>query len=358
MANFNDSSWSALPPLWSSLLQSPTEILTAVLQWLDDQDILNLRLSCRRLHVVVHSSAQHLYAAYSGHLRSEHGGLRHAEEQVDNLMSYLSLRRRHADIAALARVLSDHLIAKLTIQASSDKAADANMRLSKAATVRRVLFPYLFNLDVFLENLQRVITEAEEAFADWDNETYVSAHDVFLLDQQHLISGMCAKAGPILGISAVHSLMMGVCKAKSLGPRARSSTYPFASIKRLMLERGLSRLTLILAEEDHQKRLATFNRTCELLVKRDRPELHILPTIHHLDVRRDFRPAQPSRRPSKIVEKFYDRQDIWQKAAFAVLQRDFGSEFSEHSDSTDDWLMSAITTSGDPVLALGDWRVP
>lgn len=362
MAQRSDHTYHHSRQLLPQLLAGPNEIKAAVLRWLDVEDILNLRISCRRLHMLIHDLAQNLYADHFGRLKKMHGALGLPEKHVPeaDLTSYIELLHRHSYIWELAGVLSNHLTSKVKIQGSDNKVADVNLRLKKASLLQKALFAHLFILDRFLDRFRNILAKADEAFADWDSETYLSAHEILLLDQQHLIVPLCGSPATILGVGAAHSILMGVCRAKTLGPRVRSPTYPFASIKRLMIGRGLAPFAEILNERDHAARLVILGRACEQLIRPCQVKQHTytIQSVQHLDIARYSIPGAQTHRPCKVIEKFLERQDIWQKAAFAVLQRGFSLEPSQLYDNTDDWIMETVAEAGDPSLSLGDWIAP
>lgn len=343
------------------LLRQPTEIIIAVFQWLEVPDILNLRASCRQLHTVVHGLEKSLCATYRGWLKQKHAGvqlLASTKEPQNDLISYIGLQHRHSNIWQLSGVLSKHVISKLNFETASEKPTLTDLRLKKEGRLQHVLFPYLFMLNIFLENLGQVIVEADEAFAEWDDDDYVSAIDVFFLDQQLLIEGLCDSAASILGIDAALSILTGVCKANSMSLKTRSKTYPFASVKRILLARGLLPFATLLAADQDARRTA-LDQASESVLWRHRPELHgkALPTIHHLCISRWWIPEPTRRRPWTITNQFFNRQDVWHKAAFSVLRRVHGHKIDEQDNGTDEWIIRAIGEPNDIAYTLADWRV-
>lgn len=354
--------------LLSLLLQQPTEIITAVLRWLEVKDLLNLRVSCRQLHMLLHALEQSFCAAYCGQLKQEYAGLRllaSIHEDKTDLMSYIELQHRHSGIWALSGVLSKHVLSKLNFQVTAEKATLTDLRVRKSGRLQKALFPYLFMLNNFLESLRQVIVEADEAFAEWDDDIYMSANDVFLLDQQHLVKVLCDSTASILGISAAHSILVGVCTARSVGIKIRPSSYPFATVKRIMLTRGLLPFAALLADDqDDAARRIALNRASESVLPESvgqlyQPGLHgnALKTIHHLDISRSYVPEPRRHRPYRVTNKFLDRQNVWDKAAFAVLRRVYDPEIDQQSEDADEWVLRAIAEPSDVAYSLADWRV-
>jgi hypothetical protein len=349
-------------PFLELLLKQPTEITTAIFFWLDIRDLLNVRISCKRLHRLVHDLSQSLYAHMSSCLRQKYGKSLHLlppREEVD-LASFIELQSSCLSILKLAEVLADHVASQLIISAASDKTIEFTLRSEKAGILQRQLFPYLFTLNRFLDGLGRLLAEADQALADWDDDIYVAAEDMFLLDQQDLVKSVCPDAESISGVSAAMTILLVVCKAKGLGPRTRAPVYPFPSIKRLMLLKGLRPFAELLEESDRDARRARFGRAGQAVLRVYQAEAchSNAPGIQPLDMVKCLLPTRSPRRPTGVIEQFLKGQNIWHKAACTILLRDFAIEVYQGHNSADAWIMKAIAQCSDPDLKLGDWHVP
>lgn len=342
------------------LLRQPTEIIVAVFEWLDVPDILSLRASCRQLHTVVHGLEQSLCAAYRGWLKQQYAGvqwLASTDEPQNDLMSYIGLQNRHSSIWQLSGVVSKHVVSHLEFEVASEKPTLTDLRARKEGRLRHALFPYLFMLNIFLENLGQVVFEADEAFAEWDDDEYLSASDVFLMDQQILIEGLCDSAASIIGVDAALSILEAVCPVSVM---TRSKSFPFASVQRIMLARGLLPFATLLASTDTDGQWTALARASESVLQRHQPALHgqALPTIHHLCISRCYVPEPTRHRSWRVTNQFLNRQDIWYKAAASVFRRVYGSDIDEEDNGPNQWILRAIAEPNDIAYTFGSWRVP
>lgn len=344
-----------------TLLQLPAEIVTAVLSWLDEGDLLNLRLSSKCLHCLVHDLASALYGSYIRQLKRSHGPLLQPGVAVQDisLISYLDLRARSSMIWTLAGVLSAHVASNLQLGDAVVKANEDAIRARKGDLLQQQLFPYLFCLDGFLGDLCQGLAQAGEALSSWDDELYVAATDLLFLDQQQMVSSVCSDVTSIIGVSAALKILLGVCKAKQLGPKARSPTYPFASVKRIMLARGLKPFAKLL-QETTAPQCFKFKRAGEAVLRTHQPVQRASNLLHlrRLDVGVHYFSVAAYQRPVEVTEKFLEGQNIWQNAACTVLQRDFAVDPAQHDKSIQAWILHIVTEPGDSTLQVGDWQSP
>ena len=204
----------------------------------------------------------------------------------------------------------------------------------------------------------------EEAFADWDDDMLLSLHDVYDLDQQRIIEDFSpCNEETIKNVTAASTVLLAVAKSRKLSLSSKSLKYPFASLKRILISTGLLSVPKILSPSDsdteRRKRLIQVNEAVWGLKGRRPVEYHglRLRSIRHLETERLRYLGKPAtNRSYRTKNWFVDRQDVWTKAAFSVLQR-LGSTTTFPPD-TDVWIRHGIAEAYDPVYDLGDWKSP
>ena len=352
----------------SHLLDQPAEVVGEVLQWLGLRDLLNLRITNRRLHQLVHHHERSICGRFARRLQRQNKALQlpiKIHGLTNDLLFYIELQRRYSAIQELSALLSNHIIWRITIRhPAPEKADDQAWRERKISRLHQRLFPALFLFNNFLECLYSVYLEGEEAFADWDDDMLLGLHDVYDIDQQRIIEDFSpCNEDTIKNVTAASSILLGVAKSRKLSLASKSPKYPFASLKRILLSAGLMPIPRILnptnKDAEGRTRLIEASETI-WQARRRKPVEYMGPrlrSIHHLETERvqyfgDLR----TNRCQKGRNWFVDRQDVWTKAAFAVFQR-LGSTGSFPPD-TDAWIRHSIAEAYDPVYDLGDWKSP
>ncbi|RMZ82873.1 hypothetical protein DV737_g1856, partial [Chaetothyriales sp. CBS 132003] len=351
------------------LLEQPHELIGEVVRWLELKDLLNLRITSRSLHQLVHSHEQAICARYYGRLRHQHAALQlpvSLRGFPNDLVSYIELQHSYEPIHQLSLAFSHHIATKLRLESPlPTKEVECRWRERKTLLLHRQLFPWLFALNSFLESLRNVFIRGDEDFATLSDSTYLSLQDVYDLDQQHIIQDVYSwSRKSIVNITAALGVFIGIAAAKRLALESKAPEYPFASVKKILIFRGLVPFKAILCRPSHD---AT-GRT-EALVAASRRVMHgagprrivdlklPLPSIHHLDTDRLEAPAQQSSRGTNIGNAFVGRQDLWYKAAYAVVQRK-DMPRSSFPPNTDKWLCKMLKETDDPPFSLSAWTKP
>lgn len=263
----------------------------------------------------------------------------------------------------IAQILANQITPHVTPITPIEKIALEAARNTKTILLRQALVPVLFSLNHFLEALREVVVDGEAALATWNDELYMSAVDLFMLDQQHILQQYTAK--DIRNMSIVWVIFLGVCKARRLGLSTRSAKYPLATVKRILIHRGLTAFAEVLAPGiDDARRRELLDRACGQLDHRKRSVTarleDPLTTIHHLDLKHLSATEPAVQRSYKVVNKFIDRQDILLKAAFAVLQR--LGKVDSHTGWLDSnaWILKKTRIRGESesLYMLTGWTAP
>jgi hypothetical protein len=350
------------------LLGQPPEIVGEVLQWLDLRDLLSLRIANRKLHELVHHHEKSICARFCRRLQRENCALQlpvKIHGLTNDLLFYIELQRRYTAIRELAHLLCTHIVSRIQFRhPGAEKEELETWRSTKVSKMHRLLFPALFLLNNFLECLHSVFLSGEEDFANWDDDMLLSLHDVYDLDQQRIIEDFSpCDEETIQSVTAIYAILLGVLKARKLSLGSKSPKYPFASLKRIMLSCGLLPFPDILkpSNDDTDRRYKLIQASEDVWYHKARKFIEStvprLRSIHHLKIERVHYLGEIARNRSHNARNcFVERQDIWNKAAFAVFQR-LGSSESFPSD-TDEWIKHAIVEPGDPTIDLGDWKAP
>ena len=349
------------------LLEQPNELIAEVVQWLDLKDLLNLRVTSRKLHQLVHSHEEGICARYCRRLRQEHHALQLPAKihgLTNDLLFYIELQHRCEPIRQLSLTLSDHIAMRLLIRSAlPEKEAEGTWRVRKRLRLHQNLFPWLFAFNNFLECLKHVFIEGDEALSGLDDDTYLSMHDIYYLDQQQIIESLqpCDEE-TISNITAAFAILLGVAAAKNLSLSSKSPKYPFASIKGIMMFRGLMPFEAILSRfADDSKRRKELIAASERVghgggrkaVSYRRP---LLRSICHLDTERPQAFGTQSSRRIDVRNWFIDRQEVWMRASFAVAQRKGLTR--ELPPDTDQWIRDMLAEDDDPVFDVGFWSKP
>lgn len=355
--------------LFSRLQTQPTELIGDILQWLDLKDLLNLRIANHALHELVHSHEKIICARYCRQVQREHHALQLPSKiygSTNDLLFYVELHRRYTAIYSLAHLLSSHVLGRIQVQRlDADKVQVEQWRSRKTERLTKVLFPALFLYNNFLECLYAVHVRSEEAFSTWDADELLSLHDVYELDQQRIIEEFSPCTQEVIrDVSAASVILFGTMKAKRLSMSMRSGTYPFATVKRVLLTSGLLPFVAMLSPTTSANDVRMkLNQASEDLwqEKGRKPVVYEteLRSIHHLRMERlcqtTVRTAMGN---SKVQNRFIERQGIWDAAAFAVLQRLGPIETFPPLTDANHWLRLKIAEYGDPSFSIGNWRVP
>ena len=352
----------------SQLLLQPPEVIGEVLQWLDLKDLLNLRITSRRLHDLVHDHEKSICVRFGARLRRQSQALQlpvKIHGLTNDLLFFIELHRRYKAINHLSIILCNQALSQIKIQHSAiEKHVAEEWRARKAVRLHNRLFPALFIFNNFLECLNSVYASGEEAFASWNDDLLLGLTDVFDLDQQRIIEDFSpCDTDTIKNVTAASSILLGVAKSKKLSLSSTALHYPFASLKRILVSSGLLPVAEILRPDigdiDRRKTLTkasegVWQGKSRRSIKYEVPRLR---SIHHLDIERvQFAGELPTNRGHKTRNAFVARQDVWSKAAFAVVQR-LGYTGTFPPD-TDQWIRSTIAEAYDPKYDLGDWKAP
>jgi hypothetical protein len=350
---------------FSRLLNQPPELVGAMLQWLEVPDLLNLRLTNRTFHSLIHSHEASICGRYRRQLQREHRAFQlppvvHVPR--NDLLHYIDLHRRYSAISILADRISKHVVKHIDIHRPKlDKAQEELWCSKKVTKLRAELFPALFVYNNFLECLYAVHLRGEDEFSTWDADEILALIDVYNLDQQRIIENLDVET--IKSVSAAASIFFGSLRWNRVSVSMRSHKYPFATVKRILLASGVLPFVDILApgSSDHDMRAKLVEASDKIWLGTGRtPVVHqqgSLDSIHHL--RTDRLHQKISNSPfanHKVQNRFIERQDIWGAAALTVLQRLDASETP--LPDPNQWLRQTLAEPGDPTFALGKWNSP
>jgi hypothetical protein len=350
------------------LIRQPTEIIGEVLQWLELKHLLILRITDRRFHYLIHRHEQSICTRFCGRLRRQNRALQlpvKIHGLTNDLLYYVELQRRYLIIRELSLLLCTKIVSKIrTHHINPDEATMAEWRSRKRSMLNSKLFPSLFILNNFLECLRPVFVKGEEAFALWDEDVLLALHDVYDMDQQRIIEDMNpCNASTIHDVTAAFLILCGVAKSRKLSLSSKSPKYPFCSLKKILVYSGLQPVLGILeestSEEPPRNKLIEPGENLWHEQGRKAVQHHgpILRSICHLETDRVPSVANLTvNRCHRPKNWFIDRQDVWTKAAFAVIQR-LGSTASFPPDPND-WIRHTIAEAYDPIYVIDDWKAP
>lgn len=169
-----------------------------------------------------------------------------------------------------------------------------------------------------------------------------------MLDQQRIIENLARTSHDIVDMLAAWKMLQAACVARKIKFTLKAPEYPFANVKRLVVYYGLRVFGELLTgspdvairrnllSQMSSRIWNTRNGGQGLSPRLDHP---LLDSIHHLDVSR-HRVSLPTQRPYRVVNKFFERQEILSHAAFAVLQRQEGSSNPDHITEPIPWMIS------------------
>jgi hypothetical protein len=350
------------------LIRQPTEIIGEVLQWLELKHLLILRIADRRFHNLIHRHEQSICARFCGRLRRQNRALQlpvKIHGLTNDLLFYVELQRRYLIIRELSLLLCTKIVSKIrTHHPNADETMMAEWRSRKRSMLNSRLFPSLFILNNFLECLRPVFMHGEEAFALWDEDLLLALHDVYDLDQQRIIEDLkpCDES-TIRDVTAAFMILCGVAKSKKLSLSSKSPKYPFCSLKKILVYSGVQPLLRILEETagDEPPRNKLIQAGENLWQEQGRKAVQhngpMLRSIYHLETDRIPSVANLTvNRCHRPKNWFIDRQDVWSKAAFAVVQR-LGSTESFPPDANE-WVRYTIAEAYDSAYVIDDWNAP
>ncbi|KPI41119.1 uncharacterized protein AB675_8060 [Cyphellophora attinorum] len=333
------------------LIRQPPEIRAKVLEILEVKDLLTLRRVNHALHELIHEHEAGLCASYRRTRPRTMPSISPVHGNARDLIFYIDLKQQDVRMWHLAHVLVDYYYPQSNEEGVADKVRDHVTRDKKRLSFRQVLFRAMFMLDNFLEALCVVMNDADEAFKDWDDDTYLGAVDVFMLDQQHIIEDLAQTPQDVVDMLAAWKLLLAMCDAKKLKFTLHAPHVPFASIKRIVLYCGLSVLSELLeGSQDVAVRRNLLGEMCGRASRywnaRDTTSLlgnPPLDSIHHLAVDRHRMAGYCSRRASRVVNKFVETQDIISQAAFSVLQRESNISDPEAGTQPSTWASAVLS---------------
>jgi hypothetical protein len=343
-------------------LGQPTEIIGLILHWLDIKDLLNLRLSNRRLHTLVHDHQHSICLAFCRRLQRDYPGMTMPTplgSKALDLVYYLRAQRHYDGILRLSETMAQHITKHITYIQLTDKISESVAMERAVRRLRKRLIPGLSRLQNFLEQLKVIVVEGELLTEDWDDDTFASCVDMFQLDQQGLVEAICQDLSEIWEIQFAFRLFMGVCRGKGFVQKTRAPKYPFASVKRILLYLGmLPFVDMLQSAADSSSRREALIVANSGVFSASKPLKHSRPplsTIFHLNTSAWAR--QPKkRRPYRVINKFVERQDIWAAAAHAVLQRQTSSP--DPNGDINMGILDTISAQDIGAFRLGNWTLP
>jgi len=350
------------------LLRQPTEIIAEVLSWLEFKDLLTLRITNRALHQLIHHHEKSICTQYCKSLLERHPRLHLPPTWRGNqggLVYVIQVDRQYHALQSLAATLSDRIVSKLTLaEPEKHKDEGKDWKRGKARLLHDRLFPALFYLNTFLESLYEIILEGDETFGTLEDSEYLGLKDIYGLDQQRMIEEQHACARDrIKDTSRAFKIFEGVCKARELNMSTQSKIYPFASIKRMIVARGLTPFAAVLdGDSTVAVRESMLNSIGEQVWQRRgctpvEYRSSKLLSIHHFDTESGRTPSRAmARRSHKVVNRFIEQQDIWYRAAHAVLLRK--GHRKQPVPDLSQWIRWVISENDDPDFELGPWDQP
>ena len=192
----------------------------------------------------------------------------------------------------------------------------------------------------------------------------LALHDVYDIDQQRIIEDFSpCNEDTIRNVTAASRVLLGVAKSRKLYLTSKSPRHPFASLKRILVSSGLLLIPQLLnpSVQDTDRRDELIHASDYIWKAKGRKPVEYksprLRSIHHLETERvqSLGELHPNR-SQKGRNWFVERQDIWLKAAFAVVQRQ--GSIQTFPPDTDVWLRHSMAEAYDPVYDLGDWTTP
>jgi hypothetical protein len=341
----------------------PNEIVSQIVRevMLDEagpQSLGALRLTNHAFHSLVHQNQAALCRIYlqSNCFLETANAL--SPVLPHDLAQIMGFARRRSGVVRAADDIARHLTSHIKFRHNpfNDDEMKA-WKSSKAENISRTLQPPLFVLYDFCENLRRIISAATDQLAYLTDLEFVTLGEIFDLDQQQMLERLPDEK--LTDATQTWRIIVGIAKAKriEMGPQV-NETYP--SARSLIADGGLHPLLGLLCEDPKDIPADAVGKIL-LDVKPQMPlELDLLPSICHLRTQR-LLPSRTlaARRRLKTQITFVEQQSIWEKAAFAVMQRKGLVTGREARDEIlGRWLRGVMSKKEDPRFHLGRWDRP
>lgn len=315
------------------LLQQPLEIRHLIFGWLEPRDLLNLRMTDRTWHNQVHASEQPICMDFADHL-TKLNDLTNVPIRVHSFSSLCQISNRYVSLCDLAKVLADQVGSRLTVKDRSDtKDILEQWRRKKVRRLERKLLRALLILQQYLDLFQEIIIKNERLLEALPDSDYISLHNIFDLDQQQTLSEHMSglSENDFTDVTAVFGIFKSICKARNLPFHLKVHTFPFASVRQILVHKGLAPFGKLLAPDCSQTQQDTILRS----LSQDIASLRRLPrlvqerltlgSIHHIDGYAQSKELRfDMKRSSKPRDIFISHQDIWDRSARALMMSKLG----------------------------------
>lgn len=354
------------PHIISLLLQQPPEIIHHVLYWLEPGDLLSLRMTNKILHNLIHQSERAICLTLPARITRGHGC--HVSLcPVPDLSSFFRMYRTFESVCKVATIVADRISGFMKSRAhSGDKQALNDWRQRKIQLLKPKLKRCLIILQHYLNFLARTIVRNDFFLQHLADDEYLALHNIYDLDMQDFMAREMdwLSEADFTDVSAVYAILKAVCKGRNVPLTLKSLGFPFASMKQILIYRGLSPLGKLLPPEvDLAQQNKILRRLCEDIAHQNRTISNTLgyqkplDSIYHLSPKGE-RDTYFQRRGSKVRDQFMTQQDIWDKAARAFMMRKLGRFPSVQSTTV--WIQKTVVEQGEREadVVVGPWDMP
>ena len=331
------------------LLLQPLEIRLLILSWLEGKDLLSLRSVSHVYHDMIHHSERALCIALAERIAKAHD-LSGISLTVPNYSAFLRLSRQYSAICKLATTVATRISGYVALTAhASGSIVLEHWRKKAAARLRGRLARALIILQQYLDYLLEVLANNEEHLRSLTEDDYTSLHNIFDFDQQKFLADYMSglTETDFVDVTAALGIFSSTCKARSVPFELKSSAFPFPSIRKILVYKGLAPFAELLSVDTTREQQANLLRRLSTSIAQLRVSATpawtgpLLDTIHHIDTDGQSRHLHYDvKRSSRARDSFVGQQDIWDRAARVLMMSKLGRFPNLESPSI--WITNVV----------------
>lgn len=336
------------------VLKQPTEIRHLIFKALEPKSLLSVRQTSKRWHTEIHGSEDAICNALEK---------QHLPVLVPNFATFFRLICKYESHCELASIIASRITDNMRFTPLLDNASALDQwRSRKQRRLTVVLTRAFVILGHYLDLYRDMIVENEALLQALDDDDIKSLQNIFDFDQQELLKQAMPNMTErdFIDVSSALHVFKHVCKARLVPLNLKSHAFPFASVRQVLVHLGLSPFVLLLnGNTDPVRQRESLQKYGDILVarrqakspKNDKPELS---SIHHFDgYSQSARMRHDLKRHSKARDAFICHQDIWDRAARAVMMSKLGRY--PVVLKPDDWIRRIVVERGEHQIFLGAW---
>lgn len=353
-----DNSVQSVSRILERILQGPVEIRHLFLQALDPKSLLSLRQVNKQWHEEVHQ------------LQAEKAVCKaleklHSPILIPDYATFFRITNKHEVHSKLADVLTSRIITDIRfVPFLDDQVALAQWKERKRRRLTTVLTRAFIILGYYIDLYRDIIIKNEVLMEALGDEEFKSLQNIFDLDQQELLRKAMPNMteGDFIDVSSALHIFKHICRARLVPFNLKTHAFPFASVRQILVHMGFEPFVLLLESYCNQQRQAEVLKECSdtIIARRqvkpsvsDKPSLS---SIHHIRGYAETREVRHDhKRHSRVRDAFISHQDIWDRAARAVMMPKLG-RFPVVL-KPDEWIRRIIVEKGEMEgqILIGSW---